>query len=182
MNAEFSRCKRKPFESFAAKIICTRRLARCVRPGRPASLDALCTAFGIDRSARTLHGALIDCELLAAVYPHLVRLEQEQINKIIELLPFSPDDELPKDLHLLGNGHIAISEVIKRLEKEQERIEVLVRELTGSKTYEDRDFTVKFGEPGTRTDWAGVTADHLANVDLSPYRSSTAPRLSIKPT
>jgi DNA polymerase-3 subunit epsilon len=47
-------------------------LARRRFPGSPASLDALCRRFEIDLSARTKHGALLDCELLAAVYLELL--------------------------------------------------------------------------------------------------------------
>jgi DNA polymerase-3 subunit epsilon len=47
-------------------------LARRRFPGAPASLDALCKRFGVDGSARVLHGALLDCELLAEVYLHLL--------------------------------------------------------------------------------------------------------------
>jgi DNA polymerase-3 subunit epsilon len=47
-------------------------LARRRFPGAPASLDALCRRFGIDNAARTLHGALLDAEILAEVYLELI--------------------------------------------------------------------------------------------------------------
>ena len=47
-------------------------IARRKFPGSPASLDALCRRFGIDNSARTLHGALLDSEILAEVYLELI--------------------------------------------------------------------------------------------------------------
>lgn len=50
----------------------TLALARRRFPGAPASLDALCKRFNIDNSARDRHGALLDCELLAAVYLELI--------------------------------------------------------------------------------------------------------------
>jgi DNA polymerase-3 subunit epsilon len=50
----------------------TLTLARRKFPGAQASLDALCRRFEIDLSARTKHGALLDCELLAAVYLELI--------------------------------------------------------------------------------------------------------------
>ncbi|MEO1193419.1 MAG: DNA polymerase III subunit epsilon [Pseudomonadota bacterium] len=50
----------------------TLEIARRKFPGAQASLDALCRRFGIDNSARTYHGALLDCELLAEVYLELV--------------------------------------------------------------------------------------------------------------
>ena len=54
-----------------AKFIDTLSMARKKFPGAPASLDALCRRFGVDNSGRDLHGALIDCELLAGVYLEL---------------------------------------------------------------------------------------------------------------
>ncbi|MGV6849839.1 MAG: DNA polymerase III subunit epsilon [Marinibacterium sp.] len=50
----------------------TLAIARKRFPGAPASLDALCRRFGIDNSARTLHGALLDSEILAEVYLELI--------------------------------------------------------------------------------------------------------------
>ena len=47
-------------------------MARKKYPGSPASLDALCRRFGIDNSARTKHGALLDSEILAEVYLELI--------------------------------------------------------------------------------------------------------------
>ena len=54
------------------QAIDTLAIARRKFPGSPASLDALCRRFGIDNSARTLHGALLDSEILAEVYLELV--------------------------------------------------------------------------------------------------------------
>ena len=50
----------------------TLAIARKRFPGSPASLDALCRRFGIDNSNRTLHGALLDSEILADVYLELI--------------------------------------------------------------------------------------------------------------
>ncbi len=54
------------------QAIDTLEIARRKFPGSPASLDALCRRFGIDNSARTLHGALLDSEILAEVYLELI--------------------------------------------------------------------------------------------------------------
>ncbi|MGR3661114.1 MAG: DNA polymerase III subunit epsilon [Paracoccaceae bacterium] len=54
------------------RAIDTLAIARKKFPGSPASLDALCRRFGIDTSARTLHGALLDSEILAEVYLELI--------------------------------------------------------------------------------------------------------------
>ena len=54
------------------RAIDTLAIARGKFPGSPASLDALCRRFGIDNSSRTLHGALLDSEILAEVYLELI--------------------------------------------------------------------------------------------------------------
>ena len=54
------------------QAIDTLAIARRKFPGSPASLDALCRRFSIDNSSRTLHGALLDSEILAEVYLELV--------------------------------------------------------------------------------------------------------------
>jgi DNA polymerase-3 subunit epsilon len=70
INAELGWLKRPmiPFE----RAVDTLAIARRKFPGSPASLDALCRRFGIDNSARTLHGALLDSEILAEVYLELI--------------------------------------------------------------------------------------------------------------
>ncbi|MBM2575544.1 DNA polymerase III subunit epsilon [Jannaschia sp. Os4] len=54
------------------RAVDTLAIARRKFPGSPASLDALCRRFGIDNSNRTLHGALLDSEILAEVYLELI--------------------------------------------------------------------------------------------------------------
>ena len=59
-------------EIAADRAVDTVTMARRRFPGSPASLDALCRRFGIDNSARTKHGALLDSEILADVYLELI--------------------------------------------------------------------------------------------------------------
>lgn len=54
------------------RAIDTLTMARQKFPGSPASLDALCRRFAIDNASRTLHGALLDSEILAEVYLELI--------------------------------------------------------------------------------------------------------------
>lgn len=54
------------------QAIDTLAIARKKFPGSPSSLDALCRRYGIDNSSRTLHGALLDSEILAEVYLELI--------------------------------------------------------------------------------------------------------------
>lgn len=55
-----------------ARAVDTLAIARKKFPGSPASLDALCRRYGIDNSSRTLHGALLDSEILAEVYLEMI--------------------------------------------------------------------------------------------------------------
>jgi len=70
INYELEKNGRKsiPFQ----RAIDTVKMARTKFPGSPASLDALCKRFNIDNSNRTLHGALLDAQLLADVYLELL--------------------------------------------------------------------------------------------------------------
>ena len=70
LNAELALLKR-PVVS-PDRAIDTVRIARQKFPGAPASLDALCKRFAIDNTQRTLHGALLDAQLLAEVYLQLL--------------------------------------------------------------------------------------------------------------
>jgi DNA polymerase III subunit epsilon len=70
INAEFDRVGKPPFPSEV--VVDTVQLARRKFPGAKVSLDALCDRFGIDRSRRTKHGALLDAEFLAEVYSELL--------------------------------------------------------------------------------------------------------------
>lgn len=70
INAEFERVGFPKLPK--ARAIDTVHLARRKFPGAPASLDALCKRFEIDNSHRTLHGALLDANLLAEVYLELI--------------------------------------------------------------------------------------------------------------
>ncbi len=70
LDHELGRCGRPLFG--IERAVDTLDMARRRFPGAPASLDALCKRFEVDASGRTKHGALIDCELLAEVYLHLI--------------------------------------------------------------------------------------------------------------
>ncbi|MBI3101211.1 MAG: DNA polymerase III subunit epsilon [Burkholderiales bacterium] len=73
INKELERLKRPPLASHVAGIVDTLALAKEMFPGKRNSLDALCDRLGVDNSARALHGALLDAELLADVYICLTR-------------------------------------------------------------------------------------------------------------
>jgi DNA polymerase III subunit epsilon len=66
VDAELKRAKRPPLDRM--RMVDTVAMARKLHPGAKHSLDALCTRYGIDRSHRVKHGALLDAELLAQLY------------------------------------------------------------------------------------------------------------------
>jgi DNA polymerase III subunit epsilon len=70
INAEFDRVGKAAFPMDV--VVDTVQLARRKFPGAKVSLDALCDRFGIDRTRRTRHGALLDAEFLAEVYSELL--------------------------------------------------------------------------------------------------------------
>lgn len=69
LNFELAQCGLDPV--CHSRMVDTVKLARVRHPGAKLSLDALCSRYGIDRSHRTRHGALLDAELLAQVYVEL---------------------------------------------------------------------------------------------------------------
>lgn len=84
LNAELARIERPPLDP--ARAVDTVQIARRKFPGSPANLDALCKRFGVDNSARTKHGALLDVELLAEVYLELVGGRQAGLALVAELV------------------------------------------------------------------------------------------------
>jgi len=69
INAELDKARRPALRN---TVIDTVELARDKHPGARVSLDALCKHYGVDNSRRTLHGALLDSEILADVYLELI--------------------------------------------------------------------------------------------------------------
>jgi DNA polymerase-3 subunit epsilon len=69
LNAELERAK---LPSLRNEVIDTVAVARDLNPGARVGLDALCKYYGIDNSKRTLHGALLDSQILAEVYLELI--------------------------------------------------------------------------------------------------------------
>ena len=84
LNAELGKIDRENLEKTAGNIIDTLKMAKDMRPGQRNNLDALCRHFGIDNSKRTLHGALLDAELLAEVYMAMTRGQDSLMMDMLE--------------------------------------------------------------------------------------------------
>ncbi|TSA09855.1 MAG: DNA polymerase III subunit epsilon [Comamonadaceae bacterium] len=73
LNKELALLGRAPLREVVLSVTDTLALAKEMFPGKRNSLDALCGRLGVDNSGRTLHGALLDAELLADVYINMTR-------------------------------------------------------------------------------------------------------------
>jgi DNA polymerase III subunit epsilon len=73
LNKELELAGKPPFKTYVGQVTDTLAMAKEMYPGKRNSLDALCDRLGVDNSGRTLHGALLDAELLADVYINLTR-------------------------------------------------------------------------------------------------------------
>ena len=101
LNMELALTNRPPFKDYVASVTDTLVMAKEMFPGKRNSLDALCSRLDIDNSGRTLHGALLDAELLADVYINLTR-GQDAL-----LMDQGEDDDkgiriVPIDLHAIA--------------------------------------------------------------------------------
>jgi DNA polymerase-3 subunit epsilon len=73
LNVELKRAGKLPFKEYVANVVDTLVMAKEMFPGKRNNLDALCDRLEVDNSGRTLHGALLDAELLADVYINMTR-------------------------------------------------------------------------------------------------------------
>jgi DNA polymerase III subunit epsilon len=108
LNAELARTGYPPF--LLNQALDTLSLARRKHPGAPASLDALCSRYGIDNSRRTKHGALLDAEILAEVYIELIGGKQADLG-----LSLRPGFEGARTSAASGPRNIRPRPVISRL-------------------------------------------------------------------
>jgi DNA polymerase-3 subunit epsilon len=82
LNAELALLGRAPIETVCHSVTDSLKQAKYLHPGKRNSLDMLCERYGIDNSKRTLHGALLDAELLSEVYLAMTRGQESLIMAI----------------------------------------------------------------------------------------------------
>lgn len=98
LNHELSMLERPPITDMHA-VLDTLKLARELNPGQKNNLDALCRRYEVDNTSRTVHGALLDAELLAAVYLAMTR-GQDVLIEVHALSNARQEAELPADMVL----------------------------------------------------------------------------------
>jgi DNA polymerase-3 subunit epsilon len=117
---------------FAERAVCTLQISRKKYPGGQNSLDGLCRRFNIDTSERTLHGALLDAELLADVYAEIMGVganqrnllfaqnkeKENNIEDIVQLKPKNSDYLEPRKFNATEEEKAAHKEFVEGLGSE----------------------------------------------------------------
>ena len=84
LNMELDKLGRPRLDVLCSGVIDTLKMAKEQNPGKKASLDALCARYEIDNAHRTLHGALLDAELLGEVYLAMTRGQESLLMDLDE--------------------------------------------------------------------------------------------------
>lgn len=91
LNHELSLMSQAAIDSVCVSVIDTLKLAKELHPGQKNNLDALCKRYAVDNSNRTLHGALLDAELLAEVYIAMTRGQDSLLIDLNQPAEFETD-------------------------------------------------------------------------------------------
>lgn len=98
LDMELGRLGRGKLADYCVNIVDTLQLAKTLRPGQRNNLDALCSSYGVNNTDRTLHGALIDAQLLAQVYLAMTRGQESLDIASVDVSALPP---MPKDTSVL---------------------------------------------------------------------------------
>jgi DNA polymerase-3 subunit epsilon len=112
LNAELNRLDRVPVETVCDGVTDTLKMAKELHPGKRNNLNALCDRYEIDNSSRTLHGALLDTELLADVFLAMTRGQNS--------LMIEPDDAVtPVQLDANGQTRVRKPLIVRQATPEE---------------------------------------------------------------
>jgi len=111
LNKELELAGMPPLDNHCSSVTDTLKLAKELHPGKKNNLNALCDRYQVDNSHRTLHGALLDTELLAEVYLAMTRGQDS-------LLDDGSDDGEERDAALSANAHRPALRVLLPTEQE----------------------------------------------------------------
>ncbi|HYL18280.1 MAG TPA: DNA polymerase III subunit epsilon [Burkholderiales bacterium] len=128
LDSELALAALKPISAYCQTVTDTLRMARELHPGKRNSLDALCERYQIDNSARTLHGALLDAELLAEVYLSMTRGQETLMMDVGQPERTSADLDLGEAVIEL----IVISATEEELAAHQRQLEDIDRAAKGA--------------------------------------------------
>lgn len=171
MDEEFKRAKVKTkLAAVGSSVIDTLAMSRKAVKAKKHTLDVLCDRFGVDRSKRTLHGALVDCELLAYVYPHLHAEYTRVMTKLSEMLSRPIGAPMPSELEDKVLSILELKTLTSVLEAETKRLTEAVKEQVEGLPVEGDGWQVRF-QGSTATDWDKIKETLLQGVDLRPYQT-----------
>lgn len=173
LNTELRRSGKPALDAVIQGATDTLALSRRFVRSTSHTLDVLCDRYGVDRSIRDKHGALVDCHLLAAVYPALVAEANQVKARINGALPFDLDAELPTDLSTAAQRYLHLAELAKFIGAEQERYAEYVRKAAAGENVDGSFYEVEF-KPRVTTDWEKVKAKYLEGIDLQPFRKASS--------
>lgn len=181
VDSELMLCGMPRLSDVAASITDTLALSRTWLRMRSNTLDALCARYGVSTAARVHHGALLDCELLASVYPGLKADSDDAQRLLNAVLPRPHGQALPQSRDELAHVHLAYERLLKVINAEQKRYTEALREACGNADAEGPGWAVVFTNRGG-TNWDKVKKDHLKDVDLTPYEKKPVAAMSVKET
>ncbi|MDY7575545.1 DNA polymerase III subunit epsilon [Actimicrobium sp. CCI2.3] len=127
LDAEFKRLDLPLFNAQVSGVIDTLVQAKELHPGKRNSLDSLCDRYGVSNAHRTLHGALLDAELLAEVYLAMTRgqnslsmdleddAQADQQGAQVELVPLASILVLPASADELAEHELALTALDKEM-------------------------------------------------------------------
>ncbi|EJM99897.1 DNA polymerase III subunit epsilon [Phyllobacterium sp. YR531] len=116
INAELNRLGHPPIHN--DRVIDTLALARRKHPMGPNSLDALCRRYGIDNSHRTMHGALLDSQLLAEVYIELIGGKQTALGLTVADQTSNRSDAGETTAIIITQRKVALPPRLSEIEKQ----------------------------------------------------------------
>lgn len=169
LNAELKAAGFEALESRVADIEDTCATSRTYIRSERHSLDALCARYGVDTSSRTVHGALLDCELLAQVYPMLAAEAEAKRKLLSELTGFQLNSAVPEEFDEIVNRYLLLDHIKDIIEAEAKRYQETIRGIVNGQEREGDFYKITFQSRLT-TDWKKVQKDFLSSVDLTPYQ------------
>jgi len=134
LDHEFGLAELQPLSEYCHSVTDTLKMAKELHPGKRNNLDVLCERYEVDNSRRTLHGALLDAELLAEVYLAMTR---GQDSLLMEL-------EAPSALEIAANLRdlrLTIQRAsVEELEAHAQQLEMIERESKGKCLWKRLEF------------------------------------------
>ncbi len=127
LDHELGLAELQPLHSYCQAITDTLKMAKDLHPGKKNNLDALCERYQVDNSRRTLHGALLDAELLAEIYLAMTRGQESLVMEVETPPPVLGAAINPANLKLM-----VLRASAEELEAHAQQLEKIERESKGA--------------------------------------------------